>query len=180
MAPFRDFPNEQTLISSLQFSARDIAVLDVRPDFATVNWTTSTSPAEFLERALELAGGDVSTVTFRYAGEESDTGLTALTEAAARPQFSELCDFIRLDLSATRSYAWQHLDAEGFGSAGGFDVVGFGDDVKELAVQTQPVSELLEVTASEGVSAGVVLDELHRLLGAVPGSYTFETPEPGF
>jgi hypothetical protein len=175
MAPFRDFPNEQTLISSLQFSPRDIAVLDVRPDFATVNWTTSTSPAEFLERALELARDDVSTVTFRYAGEESDTGLAALTEAAGDPRFSERCDFIRLDVSASRSYAWQHLDAEVSGSAGGFDVVGFGDDVKELAVQTRPVSELLEATASEGVAAGAVLDELDRLLGAIPGLYPLET-----
>jgi hypothetical protein len=166
MAPFRDFPNEQTLISSLQFSARDIAVLDVRPDFATVNWTTSTSPGEFLVRALELARGDVSTVTFRYAGEESDTELAALTEAAADPRFSELCDFIRLDVGVFRSYAWQHLDAEVSGSAGGFDVVGFGDDVQELVVRTQPVSDLLEATASEGVTAGAVLDELDRLLGA--------------
>jgi hypothetical protein len=186
MAPARDFPNEQKLFSSLQFSPRDIAVLDVRPDFATVNWTTRTTPAEFLDRAVELARHDVAAVTFRYAGEETDADLAAISDLAADPGFSEFCDFIRLDVGSWRSYAWQHIGPPATGGTGdagydaagsdspGFDVVGFGDDVKALAIGTQPVGDLLEATASQGLPIAQVLTELDRLLRAVPGIHPLE------
>ena len=82
--------------------------------------------------------------------------------------FTELCDFIRMDITSSRSFAWQRLNTNGL------DVVGFGDSVAEVATSRQPLTNLLETTVSEGVNISAVIAELDRLLRNLAGNFPLD------
>ena len=162
MTSSRDFPDERAFINTLQFTHQDIAVLDIRPDFATVNWTTSSSSIHFYRQAMQLAQFPIHTISLHYKGDDFEVDPSGFEQLALSPKFSESCDFIRMDITQWRSFAWQRL------SAHGPDVVGFGDSSADIATRKQPIIGLLEATASEGVEIPVVIGELDRLLQTLP------------
>jgi hypothetical protein len=167
MTSSRDFPDERVLVNTLQFTPQDIAVLDVRRDFATVNWTTSCSQIQFYAQAMELSQFRVDTISLRYNGNSLEVDRSEFEKLTTRSGefFEKACDFIRIDITSSRSFAWQRLSADGP------DVVGFGDSSANIAVRKKPVLGLLEATASRGVDIRAVMAELDRLLQTLPGIF---------
>lgn len=118
-----DLERADGFVRQLLYAEDELAVVDVSSDVLTVNWTTHQSAAQFVDFATHLPGFETAGAVVCSANDELDTdmeGLVRLRKDSTHAD-TEAWNIVRLDVSDTRSVAWERLP-------GGMMVVGFGDD----------------------------------------------------
>jgi hypothetical protein len=160
----RDIFRGDAVIRELRYSERDIAVVDASEDVITVNWSTEFSPTQFVDAVEELADeGDVraADVTLDVRHELLSMSMEGLRRRMAEdgPKiFDHDCVFIRLDLSDTRTVAWQRLTDDGL------VVAGFGDGTPQIVASHDGLAQsLMSTTATEPINADEVTQSLSEL-----------------
>lgn len=161
-----DVERRDGVTRQLQCDDDNMASVDASPDVVTFNWTTTSSPTDFLHAVLSLAGettADVShaDVTIGFGDRLIETRFQTLrTLARYLPFVVGRCSLLRLDLSATRSVAWQRLDSQGH------VVAGLGDSTANLAHGTDDFIDLLVTnTATKMVDPYLVTKSVVELAG---------------
>lgn len=140
-----------------------MALVDASPEVVTSNWTTASSPTDFIRAVLRLSGEstDVShaDVTVAFGDSLIETRFQTLRIFARYlPFVLAKCSLLRLDLSATRSVAWQRLDSRGQ------VVAGFGDKTANLAHGTDNfIDQLVTSTATKMVDPNAVTKSMVEL-----------------
>lgn len=161
MAPveIRDQEGADGFVRQLLFSADELAVVNVSSEVLTVNWTTSRSAPQFVEASRHLPGGydtaDAVLCTARADFETDADGLIRLTKDNDHSEL-ETWDLVRLDVSETRSVAWERLPD-------GKIMVGFGDQADCLhgtaySEAADQLFLLVEMTGTSHIGSQMVVD----------------------
>lgn len=107
----RSYSDEHGSIQKYQDSDGNIAVIDTDGEFVTINWSTSVRATEFWHNVRSLQHLNDSYITLGLRGEklqEIDYGVLTASKFDSE-RFDHSCNFLRLDLSETRTFEWQSL-----------------------------------------------------------------------
>jgi hypothetical protein len=158
-----DYFDDGTIVQQIRFGVYDLAVLDVSPEVSTVNWTASVSARGFIsqiDRIADLAENDP--VFLQIAPSRTyEIMVSSLRRLARDEVFNKSCEFIRIDLSATQSVAWQILPQEDHRLI----VVGMGEQTDEIAAgdNREFLAKLLSATATSRIDSQEIISSLARL-----------------
>jgi len=147
----------------LLFDDDELAVIDISSDVLTVNWTTQRSAAQFVSDAVRLQDYETADAIVCTPKTEEELDFRGLTWLASRPKPSVAAEWnlVRLDVSDTRSVAWERLP-------GGTLVVGFGDDAECLhgnpnSEASQRLLQLVHMTCTPHIDFHSVVDNAVQL-----------------
>ena len=151
------------LIRRLVFGDDELVVVNVSKDALTVNWTTNRSAPQFVELTRHLPGYETATAVLCTAHTDLETDADELIRLAKDNDHSNLqsWDLVRLDLSETRSVAWERLPDEIF-------MVGFGDEADCLqghayGEAADQLFLLLELTRTSHIQSQEVVEHALEL-----------------
>lgn len=159
----KDLERPEGLLRQLFFSNNELAVVDVSAEVLTVNWTTECSALEFATLTSRLPHYHAADAIVCTPDDEVETDVEGLIGLVAeeRPFVPGKWDLVRLDVSDTRSVAWERMPD-------GAAVVGFGDTADCL--YGSPTSEaagdlvmLLELTGTSHIDFHSVVDNALEL-----------------
>jgi len=121
----RSYGGEHGSLQQYRDDAGNFAVIDTDGEFVTINWSTDVRASEFRKNVASLQDVGASHVTLGLVGEELMTvDYETLVGISWDSEFDQMCNFLRLDVSETRTLEWQALVA-----AGRMPVTGLGDSV---------------------------------------------------
>ena len=163
---------DRAIIQQIRFSERDFAVFDISPEISAVNWTSGVTPGHFVSEISRIATPlDTDPVFLQMSSEPRGTEITMLPlrRMISNEGFDNDCEFLRIDLSPTRSVAWQILPGEG----DSFTVTGIGEETARVVASDsqQFLGELLSATATSPVNGRAVISALALPLALQTGSY---------
>lgn len=144
-------------LRQLDFGSDELAVVDVSDEVVTANWTTDITSLEFVQyfrRDIEFENAEAFLCTEDGTFDLDVEALSRLASGEIDPQ-PELWNLVRLDLSATRSVAWEKMPR-------GFSVVGFGDAFEgaQNIFHLDEVREFMADTATDAVDVDLVIEAL--------------------
>ncbi|MGJ0385393.1 hypothetical protein [Paenarthrobacter nicotinovorans] len=158
-----DLRRDDGLVRKLGFEDGEVAVVDVSPDVLTVNWTSSWTASQFVDLASHEPAYQTADAIVCMAAEDLEVdmeGLSRLTKDN-HSWVDQSWDIVRLDLSDTRSVAWERLP-------GGAIVVGFGDEASCMrgglySEAAQQLEWLLSVTGTGRIGVAAVVENAVKL-----------------
>lgn len=158
-----DLKRDDGLVRKLRYGKDEVAVVDVSPDVLTVNWTTHQTAPEFVDFACHVPGYETADAVVCRADQDLYIDMEGLSRLAKDNAHShtESWGIVRLDLSDTRSVAWERLP-------GGVIVVGFGDDINCMhgglySEAAEQLGFLLKMTGTSGVRFHEVVETAVKL-----------------
>lgn len=160
-----DLEHPNGLVRQISFGADEMAVVDVSSEALTVNWTTHYSAPQFIDATRHLPGGgyELADAVLCTSFGDLETDAEGLVRMAKDDDHSEIesWDLVRLDVSETRSIAWERLP-------GGVTLVGFGDDVECLHERARSdaagqLNQLMELTRTPHIEPQSVVDNAVEL-----------------
>jgi hypothetical protein len=156
-----DIPSGDGIVRPLRYGSDELAVLDVTSDVMTINWTSSVRASEFFSIVDQIADlNNHLESTLQLAGEPEQSVQVADVRGIASDEIMGLCQFIRVDLTDTRSVAWQIVSLDGHDVF----VAGFGADTSSIADgNVGLVEKLLILTASGAVDTDQVFESMMAL-----------------
>lgn len=122
MSKSTDYPQDEGITRQLVFANEEAAVIDVTPEFVVVNWTSYVNVETFIELITaneEPPPGSDSWFRFASQTHEGRTSFSSI-RSGMRAEYTESCRFLRVDVSESRSVAWDTADAA-------LPVIGLGD-----------------------------------------------------
>jgi hypothetical protein len=158
-----DLKRDDGLVRKLGFGEGEVAVLDVSPDVLTVNGTSRQTAPQFVDLASHEPAYQAADALVCMAAEVLEVDMEGLSRLAKDNAHwvNESWDIVRLDLSDTRSVAWERLP-------GGDIVVGFGDDASCMrdGINSEAAAQLawlLSVTGTSHIGAADVVENAVKL-----------------
>lgn len=153
--------DDGAIVQQIRFGERDFAVLDISPEVSTVNWTARVNPARFVSEINRIADLSVTDPVFLQLSTESrpiETTVSSLRDWIQDEGFDTNCQFIRIDLSLTRSVAWQTLPSNGDSRR----IAGMGEETGLVTLEenTDFLRKLLGATATSLISSKIVISSL--------------------
>jgi hypothetical protein len=153
------------MVQQIRFGERDFAVLDVSLEVSTVNWTSDVFPGQFvskIDRIADLADTDPVFLQMSSEPRAYETTMSSLRQLVPDEAFNMACKLVRIDLSYSRSAAWQTLPTE----SGGLRVAGMGESTRKIDYGDSKtfLSKLLTATATSKVSSEAVTSSLAHLV----------------
>jgi hypothetical protein len=163
------------IIQHIRFGEHDFAVLDISPEVSAVNWTADVTPEHFVSEIDRIASPlDTDSVFLQMSSEAqgTETTVSPLRRLIGNEGFNNDCGFLRIDLSPTRSVAWQTL----LGNGDSFTVAGMGEETARVAVgdSKEFLGKLVSSTATSQVNGQAVISALALPLALQAGSYYSE------
>ncbi|MDQ3764499.1 MAG: hypothetical protein M3460_23960 [Actinomycetota bacterium] len=163
--------DDGAIVQQIRFGDHDFAVLDISPEVSTVNWTARVTPGRFVSEINRIADPPEAAPVLLQMSTESpsiETTVSPLRDWIRDEAFDMNCQFVRIDLSPTRSVAWQTLS----GNGDVFTVVGMGEETERVAVGESKVflRELLGATATSQVNSLTVISSLDLPLALQAGA----------
>ncbi|YCK83038.1 hypothetical protein M1D89_07345 [Arthrobacter sp. D3-18] len=159
----KDLDRPEGLVRQLIFDSEELAVVDLSSEVLTVNWTTGSSAREFIGIAAALASYQDADAIVCTPNTVIEIDFGELLTLAADEELSvpSKWDLVRLDVSKTRSVAWERL-------SNGASVVGFGDTADCLhgsshSEAAQQLIVLLELTGTSHIDFHSVVDNVLEL-----------------
>jgi hypothetical protein len=127
-----DYFDDGTIIQQMRFGRNDVAVLDISPEASTINWTTNVAPRRFVSEVSRITDLDGTDPVFLQISPSRMYGTTvsSLHRLVCDEAFDVACELVRIDLSPTRSVAWQTLRREGDSL---LTVAGMGEQTEKVA-----------------------------------------------
>jgi hypothetical protein len=109
----RSYGDEHGLIQEFRLDDGNFAVIDTDGDAVTINWSTGVRATEFLYTTRMFQDLEESHVTLGLGNDNLEEATYAGLEQTLGgfPDFDWLCNFLRLDVSETRTFEWQSLFA---------------------------------------------------------------------
>jgi hypothetical protein len=158
-----DYLDDGTIIQQMRFGEKDVAVLDVSPEASTINWTTSVSPRRFVSEINRIADLAETDPVFLQISPSRTYEITVspLHRLVRDEAFDMACELVRIDLSPTRSVAWQTLPREG----DSLTVVGMGEQTGKVADADSMkfLEKFLGATSTLKINRREVIRSLARL-----------------
>jgi hypothetical protein len=158
-----DHLDDGTIIQQIRFGGNDFAVLDVSPEASTVNWTTSVSPRRFISEISRITDLVETDPVFLQISPSRTYEITVspLRRLVRDEAFNMACELVRIDLSPTRSVAWQRLPREG----GNLMVVGMGEQTEKIAHNDsmKVLEKFMDATSTLQIDRKGVINSLARL-----------------
>lgn len=149
-----DFPQDEGIVRQFDFGYDEAVVIDVTSEFVVVNWTSRVNAVTFIDLITELEDPPLDSDSwFRLANQlhEGRTSFSSICNGR-RTGYLESCQFLRVDISETRSVAWELA-----GSA--LRLTGLGDDTSIFASgETDVLATLIQRTATTSVTGHEVLE----------------------
>jgi hypothetical protein len=136
-----------------------VAVLDVSDDVLTVNWTTHRTAPQFVDFVSDVPTYKTADAYVCTASDEVELDMDGLGRLAKDSEHghSELWRIVRLDLSDTRSIAWERL-------FGGTSVIGFGDEARcmRAGINSEAAEQLGWLLRETGTEDPLVTEVVHH------------------
>lgn len=144
---------------------------DISPEVSTVNWTARVTPGHFvsvISRIADLSEKDPVFLQMSSKSRPIETTVSPLRRLVRVEDFDMDCQFVRIDLSPTRSVAWQTLPYNG----NSLTVAGMGEETGKVSVgdSKKLLGELLSATATSQVNGQAVVSSLDLPLALRAGA----------
>lgn len=163
--------DDGAVVQQIRFGEHEFAVLDISPEVSTVNWTARVAPGHFvseINRIADLSETDPVLLQMSTESRSIETTVSPLRDWIRDEAFNMNCQFIRIDLSPTRSVAWQMLP----GNGESLTIAGMGEETGRVTLEENKnfLRELLSATATLQVNSHVVLSSLDLPLALQAGA----------
>lgn len=155
-----DIPMPDGLVRQLFYGDNDLAVVDASTDVVTVNWTSNETAPGFVDYAQNEPAYEMADTVMCTADEDVTLGINELGKLAHELPIGDLesLDLVRIDVSATRSIAWERLPD-------GLVIVGLGDHPSEFThdVVQFDLQRLMQATATNQIHIAEVIETVVKL-----------------
>ena len=158
-----DSEYEGGFVRQLEYGPNQKVILDASQQFIVINWTARVDARDFFGVLEKFAfPADNTDATIQIGIEAAlDTNVGNLRDRFWDQDFSSECNFLRVDLSETRSVAWERIHSAETA------VAGFGDDVEEIFGEVNNnhglLFMMLEHTAASGIHPHKVSPSIEEL-----------------
>jgi hypothetical protein len=151
----------EPIVRRLAFDEHSSAVITAFDGSTTVSWSASVGITDFVhavESILMWQAAEPEVSGQRY-GEHEMAWYEPIDPNGNLwlPESESSFELVRIDLTSTRSVAWQRLDRASV-------VVGLGDTSEQLALDTDPLDQFMEKTAVQSVNRAMTISAVHNAL----------------